>query len=209
MDTDFWRARWQEGQTAFNEGKPNSFLAGHHAVLAPCKRILVPLCGKAEDLAYLAGQGHDVVGIELVEDAVRQFFAEHSTTPTITTDGALTRYAAGSITVLAGDFFAATATHVGAIDGIYDRAALVALPPEMRGPYVTHLRTIAPGATRELLVSFDDPEARPDGPPFSVPETEIHALFASATVELLESAAALTPLRRGDMRERCYSIKLA
>ncbi len=209
MDHDFWRARWQEGQIGFHEGKPNSFLASHAHVLAGCKRVLVPLCGKTEDLAYLAGQGHDVVGIELVDDAVRQFFSEHATTPTITADGALTRYTAGAITLLSGDVFAATATHVGAVDGIYDRAALVALPADMRGRYVTHLRTIAPSATRELLVSFDDPQARPDGPPFSVPEAEIRALFASATVELVESAAQLTPFRNREMRERCYSIKLA
>lgn len=209
MDHAFWHARWQEGQIGFHEGKPNGFLATYARVLAGCKRVLVPLCGKTEDLAYLAGQGHDVVGIELVEDAVRQFFAEHATTPTITTDGALTRYAAGAITIFAGDVFAATSAHVGAIDGIYDRAALVALPVEMRGPYVTHVRTIAPAATRELLVSFDDPEGRPDGPPFSVPEAEIRALFASATVELLESAAVLTSFRTREMRERCYSIKLA
>jgi thiopurine S-methyltransferase len=206
MEHSFWRERWQQGRTRFHEGKPNSLLANHLAVLSGCRRILVPLCGKAEDLAFLAGQGHDVVGIELVEDAVRQFFDEHGTMPAITSRGDLRIYTAGAITIIAGDFFATTESDVGAIDGIYDRAALVALPTEMRKPYVEHAFAIAPRAASELLIAFEDALARPDGPPFHVPEAEVRALYAGRSIELIASAGPADVNGRM-LVERCYAIR--
>src|SRR5262245_40223150 len=128
MDADFWFQRWREGRIGFHEGAPNRFLVKYGDRLTGARRILVPLCGKTEDLAYLASRGHDVVGIELVEDAVRQFFAEHHLTPSITQRGPFTNYTAGAITIVVGDFFATSPDLVGSIDAIYDRAALVALP---------------------------------------------------------------------------------
>jgi len=202
MDHAFWRARWNEGRIAFHEGKANTFLARHGDWLAPCRRILVPLCGKTEDLAYLASRGHEVIGIELVEDAVRQFFAEHTTTPEITTRDGLAIYRAGLITIIAGDFFATTRELVGAIDGIYDRAAIVALPPDIRSRYVAHLRAIAPAAQRELLVSIDYPPGFAEGPPFSVDADEVRTWFPAA--QLVDEGND----QRG-RAERCYTIELA
>jgi thiopurine S-methyltransferase len=207
VDHAFWHARWAEGRIGFHEGRPNELLTRHADWLASCRRILVPLCGKAEDLAYLAGKGHDVVGVELVEDAVRQFFAEHAATPTISAGDGFTVYSAGAITILAGDFFATTPALVGAIDGIYDRAALVALPPDMRGHYVEHLRRIAPAATRELLITLDYPPGSADGPPFSVDEVEVRARFADADVELVEAIADPRGRAGGQMVERCFAIR--
>lgn len=209
MDHAFWFARWQEGRIGFHEGQPNAFLVQHHEWLAPCRRILVPLCGKTADLAFLAGAGHEVVGVELVEDAVRQFFAEHDATPEIAKRDGFVIYTAGAITVLAGDVFATSVALVGAIDGIYDRAALVALPPDVRPRYVDHLRAIAPAAQRELLVSLEHAAGSAEGPPFSVDETEVRTLFASATVTLLGSAADASGKAGGTMMERCYAIELA
>lgn len=206
MEHSFWRERWQQGQTRFHEGKPNRLLAAHMGVLADCRRILVPLCGKAEDLAFLAGEGHDVVGIELVEDAVRQFFDEHAATPAITSRGDLKIFSAGAITLIAGDFFATTRDDVGPIDGIYDRAALVALPAEMRERYVAHTFAIAPAAARELLIVFDDPLARPDGPPFSIPDAEVRARYASRSIELLASEPPVD-INGRMLVERCYAIR--
>src|SRR6185503_18968475 len=103
MDRALWFTRWREGRTRFHEGKPNDLFAAHLEQLAGCPRILVPLCGKAEDLAYLAGAGHEVVGVELVEDAVRQFFAEHALTAAVTQRDGFAIYSAGPIQILAGD----------------------------------------------------------------------------------------------------------
>lgn len=206
MDHEFWRTRWNEGRIAFHEGTANTFLARHIEWLAACHRILVPLCGKTEDLAYLAGRGHEVIGIELVEDAVRQFFAEHATTPEITAREGGATYRAGAITIIVGDFFATTRELVGTIDGIYDRAALIALPPAMRTSYVAHLRAIAPDAQRELLVSLEYPADAIQGPPFSVAMAEVDRWYPTA--KLVDEAPDPRGRANGQLLERCYTIQL-
>lgn len=195
MNAEFWRARWQERKIGFHEGKPNGFLARHVAHLAGAKRVFVPLCGKTEDLAYLAAQGHEVVGVELVEDPVQEFFAEHAITPSV--EGNI--YRAGAITIICGDFFA---TDVGPVDAIYDRAALVALPPEMRPRYVQHL----PVVPRILLVTVEYPEGAMSGPPFSVPEAEVRSLYADSRVELVDEGVDPRGRLDGKLLERCYRI---
>jgi thiopurine S-methyltransferase len=169
--------------------------------------VLVPLCGKSEDLAYLAAHGHEVIGVELVETAVREFFAEHDITPHVEDRGPFVAFTAGAITVLAGDFFATTPELVGHVDSIYDRAALIALPPPLRARYVPQLRTIAPRAERILLVTLEYPEGTMDGPPFSVDEAEVRALYKNAPVEVLDQGA--DPRGRAGVIERCYAITAA
>ncbi|MBL9037808.1 MAG: hypothetical protein JNG84_04760, partial [Archangium sp.] len=97
MNEVFWVTRWNEGRIGFHEGKPNAWLARHHAELGHTQRVLVPLCGKSEDLAYLAALGHQVVGVELVELAARAFFTEHSLTPTESRRGQLVSLQAGGV----------------------------------------------------------------------------------------------------------------
>lgn len=207
MDHAFWRSRWQEGRTRFHEGRPNSYLSKHADWLAECRRILVPLCGKTEDLAFLAGRGHEVIGVELVEDAVRQFFAEHQTTPAVMQRDKFAVYSAGAITVFAGDFFATSAALVGDVDGIYDRAALIALPPELRARYVPHVRALAPRAQRELLITLEYPAGSYEGPPFSVEEPEVRSAFAGAEVQLIDEGADPDARGGGTWIERCYTIR--
>jgi thiopurine S-methyltransferase len=171
------------------------------------RTLLVPLCGKTEDLAYLASQGREVIGIELVEDAVRAFFAEHAVTPTITQRGELTQYTAGAVTIFAGDVFAVTREDVGKIDAIYDRAALVALPEEMRERYVAHLGALTAAATPVLLVTLTYPQDRMQGPPFSVPDTEVRAHY-DAVVQLEERPAVGGRVGDAGATERCYRAAL-
>lgn len=193
MEAEFWRARWQERKIGFHEGKPNAFLERHIDHLAG--RVFVPLCGKTEDLAFLASRGHPVIGVELVETAVQEFFAEHNITPTVDDNV----YRAGAITIIAGDYFA---SDVGAVDSIYDRAALIALPPEMRQRYVRHL----PATPRILLVTVEYPEEAMSGPPFSVGEAEVRSLYAGYQVELVDEGVDPRGRLDGKLIERCYRI---
>ena len=202
MNPEFWKGRWAAGQIGFHEGKPNGQLVEHVAQLQPAKRVLVPLCGKSVDLAWLAGQGFEVVGIELVEDAVRAFFAEHGLDATVTKKGVVTSYRAAGITLFAGDFFAVTPTDVGEVQAFYDRAALIALPPELRVKYIAHLRTLA---SRGLLITVEYPQDKLDGPPFSVPPDEVqrHWPGAKPLGTALAAGPKLEPLKAV---ERIYAV---
>ena len=204
MEPDFWIARWKEGRIGFHEGRPNELLVRRVARLGERRRVLVPLCGKAEDLAYLAGQGHEVVGVELVEDAVKAFFDEHGATPSIERRGALTAYSAGNITILAGDFFEA---QVEGIDALYDRAAIIALPEPLRRRYAGHVRRlVAPGSTG-LVVTLEYPQERFEGPPFSVTEAELRAHYLE--IELLEQVEAGGRFKEQGIpaREAIYAVR--
>jgi thiopurine S-methyltransferase len=210
MDASFWIDRWAEGRIAFHEGRPNTFLTRHAARFAGARRVLVPLCGKTEDLAYLAHLGHHVIGVELVEDAVRAFFAEHDATPEVRRHGAVTEYTAASITIVAGDVFAVTPDLLGPIDAFYDRAAVIALPPPLRARYVAHLRTLLPAAAPGLVITLEYPQDAMDGPPFAVLEPELRALYQGARVELLEDAPAGGPrlAQLPGALERCFLVTL-
>jgi thiopurine S-methyltransferase len=187
---DDWLARWRGDRIGFHEGHPNALLERHIARFAGCRRVFVPLCGKAEDLAYLATRGHDVVGVELVEEAVQAFFAEHGLVPSIAPRGPCVAYQAGAFALLVGDFFTLTPDLLGPVDALYDRAALIALPPEIRPRYVASLRALVPAGALALVITLEYDQRAVAGPPFAVLEAELRALYAGATIELLGEQAA-------------------
>lgn len=205
MTSEDWAARWRDGRTGFHEGRPNELLQRHVGALRGARRILVPLCGKAVDLKFLADQGHEVVGVELVEDAVVAFFAEHGLTPATHRRGPLTLYEAGAITLVVGDFFAVTNDVVGALDGFYDRAAMIALPPDVRTRYVQHLRSLTAGPG--IVISFDYPQELMAGPPFSVSEADVRAHYDGRQVDLLEAHMITHQRIQSTAKESCLLVR--
>jgi len=179
MEADFWHARWDAMEIGFHEGAANDLLVRHlpSLDLPEGARIFVPLCGKARDMAWLAAQGFEVVGVELSVKAVGQFFEEMDVTPEIAGHGELTRYSAGSVTIYAGDLFALDATTLSGMDAVYDRASLVAMPASMRDDYARQIRVLTPDAKR-LLITFAYDQSEMDGPPFSIDTAEVERLFA-------------------------------
>jgi thiopurine S-methyltransferase len=182
MEHEFWLERWRQQQTGFHLSDVNPRLAQHASALPDVagQRVLVPLCGKTVDMAWLAERGLRVLGVELSSLAAEAFFTERNWTPIVTQAGPFTRYAANNVEILCGDFFALDPTIAGELHGFYDRAAVIALPPLMRRAYADHLATLMPATSRGLLIAFEYPQHEMDGPPFSVPEREVHALFESA-----------------------------
>lgn len=204
MDPDFWLARWARGEIGFHRASVHPMLIAHGAPLTG-RRVLAPLCGKSLDLAHLADMGCAVVGIELSEQAIAAFFAERDLAPQVSVEDRFTRWVAGPYTLLQGDYFKLAATDLGApCTGLYDRAALIALPPTLRGAYAAQTaKLLAPGAAG-LLITLDYPQEAMDGPPFAVPEAEVRSLYAGlAEVEPLVVEDALDAEPR--FRERGLS----
>ncbi|MEO1493528.1 MAG: thiopurine S-methyltransferase [Pseudomonadota bacterium] len=178
MDTAFWHERWESGQIGFHEGEGNALLTTHLDVLGLERgaRVFVPLCGKTRDIPWLLSKGYRVIGAELSEIAVRDLFSDIDVTPEISAIGDLTLYRADGVDVFVGDVFALDAATLGAVDAVYDRAALVALPDDMRARYAAHIPAIT-GGVPQLLITFDYDQAVMPGPPFSVPPAAVHRFF--------------------------------
>lgn len=151
--------------------------------LPPDAHVLVPLAGKSMDVAWLAQQGHNVLAVELSPLAVTQFFKAHQLQPETraTAHGTLysAPYGSGRIEFLCADVFTLEPDQLQPIQACYDRAALIALPPDMRRRYARHVYGRLPAGTRTLLLTLDYPQPEMEGPPFSVPETEVRTLFGS------------------------------
>ena len=208
MEAAFWNSRWDEGRIGFHEGRVNAHLEESSSLFTPGSTVFVPLCGKAEDLAWLAGRGHRVVGVELVERAVQAFFEEHRLVPTVTPGGALKRYEGKGVVILQGDVFAVTPEMLEGATSLYDRAALIALPAELRTRYVKHLRTLMPKGSTGLLVTVDYEQSKMDGPPFSVNEAEVRAHYDGLDVQKLKEVKADGP-RFTEIGARELVFKLA
>lgn len=210
MEPAFWHERWALGQIGFHEGAPNRFLTQFAERIADARAVFVPLCGKSTDLDALAARGHTVVGCELVEQAVRQYFSERGVEPSITETASATLFSHGAVTIARGDVFAFESDRAP-FDAAFDRAALIALSPEQREAYARKLRSLlAPGA-RVLLVTMEHDIG--SGPPFSVSEEVVRALFTEAfAIEALadEDASASNPrfAERGAtyVRERAWLL---
>jgi thiopurine S-methyltransferase len=140
--------------------------------------VFVPLAGKSLDMAWLASQGHRILGVELSQRAVEAFFAENGLQPEIRDTRYGRHYAAANIEIICGDAFALDEGALRDCSAVFDRAALIALPPELRTRYARALYAYLPAGCRGLLITLEYPQAERDGPPFSVPRDEVTELYA-------------------------------
>lgn len=181
MEADFWLKKWKVNEIGFHKAEANPLLVDHLPALGLAKgaRVFVPLCGKTLDIPWLLAQGMCVAGAELSAIAVEQLFDSMGVTPDVTDAGSLKRYSAEGVDIFAGDIFDLTAEELGAIDAVYDRAALVALPDEMRARYAAHLAMITQKA-QQLVICFEYDQSKMNGPPFSVSPAEVERVHGAA-----------------------------
>lgn len=188
MEAAFWQQRWADNQIGFHQAQVNPYLQKYWPALglAPGSRVLVPLCGKSLDLAWLAGQGYRVLGVELSRRAVEDFFREHGLEAEVRQQGAFEVWRSGDVELWCGDFFALRAEDVGDCVGLYDRAAVIALPLQMRGAYMQLLSGLLPASCQGVVVTLDYDQSLLGGPPFSVGDEELRQGFAGWQVDELE-----------------------
>jgi thiopurine S-methyltransferase len=218
VDPQFWHDRWQDNRIAFHKDRTNHYLEQyfHRLNLGAGDHVLVPLCGKSVDMIWLRDRGCTVSGVELSDIAVRDFFNEQGITAHRREDGAFQILEGGGIELLAGDFFALEARHVKKVSAVYDRAALVALPADMRRRYVDHLLSLLAPEIPILLLTFEYPPAQIDGPPFSVDEAQVRALFAGRreitrleSLDRLADEAALAERGLTELVEHAFVLSAA
>jgi thiopurine S-methyltransferase len=179
-DNGIWLQFWRDKRTDFHLSNVNPLLSRCWSRLPPTKgnRVFVPLCGKSLDLLWLAKQGHEVIGVELSPIAVKSFFQENKLTPIKQKQGAFTLWRHGKISILCGDFFALTIKHLGVVDRVYDRAALTALPADIRKHYAAHLKQLMPHHAKMLLLTDEDADPTQTQTQTQTVDEELLRLFA-------------------------------
>ncbi|WP_201502594.1 thiopurine S-methyltransferase [Psychrobacter cibarius] len=185
MNAEFWHSRWQEKRIGFNQSAVNLLLINYFKQLnLPAgSRVFVPLCGKSIDMAWLAAQSYDVVGVELVETAVQAFFTEQNISPTVHqhVDNSAIKYYQGqlsgqTITLWVADIFALSSEDIGSVKAMYDKAALIALPENMRTKYSEHIRKIS-GHAPQFIITLTYDQSKKAGPPFSISSEQIQQYY--------------------------------
>ena len=204
MEANFWHQKWQRGDIGFHLDQANPLLVAHldQLKLKANDRLFMPLCGKSLDIGYLLQRGYRVAGAELSEIAIQALFQSLQLQPTISDHGRLKHYQAGALEIFVGDIFELTAQQLGPIDAIYDRAALVALPAEIRRCYAAHLVDITQAAP-QLVIAYEYDQSLIDGPPFSVDANEIRQLYA----ETYAPTALETRTVEGGMKGKVAAIE--
>ena len=174
MEEKFWHQKWKDNNIAFHKSQADAQLVAYFSALSLEKnsRVFVPLCGKTRDIAWLLSNGYRVAGAELSKTAIEQLFTELDINPAISTIGNIEHYSAEDIDIFVGNIFDLSKGVVGTINAIYDRAALVALPEDMRHQYTAHLMDITNKAP-QLLLCYEYDQSKMDGPPFSISNEEV------------------------------------
>lgn len=186
MNSDFWIKKWQDGEIRFHQSQFHPELVKYAGQFRPGP-ILVPLCGKSLDMHYLASRGHSVIGVELSPIACRNFF-EEAHIPFIEKPAkGFILFESEAITLWCGDFFQLPQQVWDKVSGVYDRAALIALPEELRPKYAAEMARRGPKHLEILLITLEYPEGSVQGPPFSVSTPEVEELFHPFKIQKIHS----------------------
>jgi thiopurine S-methyltransferase len=217
MEPDFWLERWRNDEIGFHQRSHNPWLMRFWPCLDVPREaaVFVPLCGKSLDMRWLEARGHRVYGVDLSELAIRAYFAEGGETwERVRSDYAYVDGFVGPRAVLyCGNLLDVAAPDIPGTQAVFDRAALIALPPPMRARYADHLLRVVPEGARMLLITLEYRQELVSGPPFAVFEDEVQQLYgARCRVERLDAwpATALPPkfaeLGSAGVREVGYKI---
>lgn len=178
----FWDERFERRFMPWDQaGVPSAFqsFAARHGGAT----VLIPGCGSAYEVLWLAQQGYPVRAIDFSPAAVsaahEQLGAQHAQL------------------VEQADFFTYEPPFTPA--WIYERAFFCALPLARRADYAQRMAELLPGGA--LLAGFFFFDATPKGPPFGVERAELDALLAPH-FELIEDEAVADSIAVFAGRER-------
>ncbi|MCB5160864.1 thiopurine S-methyltransferase [Marinomonas algarum] len=201
VTNEFWLDRWETGRIGFHKDDVNPKLMTFWPMLPKGSRVLVPLCGKSNDLIWLAEQGYQVTGVELSSLAVVQFLGDNDLNYVTHHHGELKIHTVEDIPlrIVEGDYFHFCETD---FDACYDRAAMVAMPDTMRARYVTHtLDRLSSNASVLVVSVYYDGDQQ--GPPFSIDDATVTQLWGPSIHKIAAENLALIHER---YRDRGHSV---
>ncbi|XP_077544675.1 putative thiopurine S-methyltransferase [Haemaphysalis longicornis] len=150
---EYWLNEWQQGRAVWQiDGVLELLLDNKDVILAGKKqaRVFIPFCGKAHELKWFMDLGHNVVGVEFVEECIREYFSENdleieeATCPVINCK--ILQTPDQRLRVFVCNFFDFRRECAGLFDIVWDRSGFTAVPERDRTKYASVLKPLlAPG----------------------------------------------------------------
>ena len=192
---NFWEERWSLGQTGWHNPEVNENLIEHHTFLFPhpSPTVLVPLCGKTLDMQWLSEQGAQIIGVDLVQQALDEYVSTQTEPVPSTSFAGFSGYTLPKQTLICANIFDVTPETIGTVDCVFDRAALVALHPSERQKYADHCFNLLKENGRILLITYDSPVEDLQGPPYPVRKGTIEVLYKAASRCTQVAEIVMTP----------------
>lgn len=184
--SDSWHNSWAVGRTGWHQATVNKHLIQHMNSLTdsrPKLNILVPLCGKSIDMKYLYDLGHTVIGVELVENPVREFFLENNlefskiNLPRI--NGIAYVSSDGRLQIFCCNFYDFDRDCAGQMDAIWDRCSFSAVEVKDRRKYCDVMRSLMIPGCRYVVDVLDYDSNYRDIPPYAMSLDELQQHFGS------------------------------
>lgn len=198
MDKNYWIERWKKKEIGFHQENYNEYLQQYgEKFFRSIDSIFIPLCGKTKDILWFYHFNKNLLGVEISEIACCEFFVENKIPFNTQTYQNFKIYSSldKKIYILNGDFFCLEKSILQIfpykIHGIYDRAALIALPKTMRIEYVRKIHELFhPFALKYFLITLEyelfNKNTEEHGPPFCVRSEEIFTLYSSFKIQKIE-----------------------
>ncbi|KAG9479202.1 thiopurine S-methyltransferase [Eleutherodactylus coqui] len=208
-----WKEKWETRNIGFHVANVHPLLAEFLNEMQDGRtqmNIFFPLCGKAVDMKWLADMGHNIVGVEVCEMGLREFFTEQDIPYTEEVVAGIPgakvfKSTSGNISLYCCSIYDITDSVIGKFDGVWDRGAMVAVNPKDRQRYANVVLSLMAKDCRYLLVTFEYDPKLIKGPPFYVPESDIeNFLGPSCTVKLLKKIDALTDRQKQWGLDFCF-----
>lgn len=172
---EFWSTRYRDHVTPWDAGKVPAELRQFAGTLPARTRVLVPGCGSAHEVVFLAQAGVDVLAIDFSPEAI-ELAQQHA--------GAL------ADRIRLADFFAFD-PGAAPFEVIYERAFLCALPRKLWTHYAERMADLL--APQSRLAGFFFYGENPKGPPFGTSPQELHDLL-DARFEQIDDRPTTEPL---------------
>ncbi len=186
----YWYERWKNKDTAFDQKLPNQFLVKHLPKIkySNTNICFVPLCGSSIDMLYLEQQGFKVVGVEISEQAILQFFNTHNIPyKKNRTINDFKCFYSNKIKIVCADILEINLDEIDQQPVLwYDRGGYVALPNAIRESYAKKMIEIC-GHQTQILLNTTIHDGNPEQPPFSITQKELKSTFNNQiNFELIE-----------------------
>ena len=124
-----WINRWETNRIGWHAEQVNRHLIKYldRLNLSSGDSIFVPLSGKSNDMLFLLENDINVIGVELSNIAIEQFFSENNLDYLVSEVDKFVLYEGEQIQLYCGDFFDLESKHLHDVRALYDRASLLSL----------------------------------------------------------------------------------